>query len=84
MFLHRYNQLKAAGILLPKLIKFYLWLHTYLPYLITEEEAAKMTVADTIVLIVEQYHDRNGGTPFSDADFLEKFMSNKLMFCNLI
>ena len=54
-FLHRYNRLKAAGTLLPQLIKFYLWLHTYLSHLITQAESTEMSVYRAIEVINENY-----------------------------
>ena len=54
-FLHRYNRLKTAGALLPQLIKFYLWLHTYLSHLITQADSTEMSVYRAIEVINENY-----------------------------
>ena len=48
MFAMDYRQLHCGGALLPDLVKFYQWLHTFLAYSLTHEAASTTTIGQVI------------------------------------
>lgn len=47
-FILKRSQLAAGARLLPILLKFYHWIHDTLSFLVTEENAGKLTIKDAI------------------------------------
>ena len=54
------SQLQASRLLLPVLIEFYQWLHSDLAYLVTEEDAHKMTVGTVVTEASKHYYSSTG------------------------
>ena len=55
LFTFHYRRLKAAGKLLPNLIKFYKWLHSDLAYRITKREAQGISLSDAVLTAAKRY-----------------------------
>ena len=49
-------KLNAGGMLLPDLVKFYLWSHNELSYTVTLDDAKRVTVGEMLKLYLEKHY----------------------------